>query len=253
MSNISPKALVESGAQIAEDVRIGPFSYVGPHVSIGRGCVIENNVTLTGRTTLGEGNHVFPMAAVGLSADGAEAEEAAVEIGDANALREHVTVFGGTRRPTRVGSANLLMIDSAVGAEAKVGDHCILANLTLIGAAAVMEDYTHTSGFTAIEDGVRVGSYTFILGYAEIDRDAPPFAMIQGAPYRVRGVNTHKLRQCGFGEADIRLLKEAFRELFNGQGQSPAPEALRRWSDRRDENPHLQRLLESFDDGEPNR
>ena len=43
--------------------------------------------------------------------------------------------------------------------------------------------------------------------------------MIQGSPYRVRGVNSHNLKACGFGESDIRELKRVFRDLFNSDGQ----------------------------------
>lgn len=245
MSEISPKAIVEPGAELADDVRVGPFSYVGPHVRIGAGCVIENNVSLTGHTTLGERNHVFPMAAIGASLDGPE-DRAVCRIGDANSFREHVTVYGGAETPTRVGADNLIMIDSTVGAGAEIGNHCVIANLTHIGPAARMEDYTHTSGFAAIEPGVTVGAYTFIVAYAGIDRDVPPYATVQGAPYRIRGVNTHKLRRCGFGDDDIRALKDAFRELFNGSCQGIDPDVLARWSEQTRGNARVRRLLDAL-------
>ena len=114
MQGISPHAIVEKGAKLAEGVRIGPFSYIGPKVRIGPGCIIENNVTIVGRTSLGERNHVFPMAAIGLCPDG-PADGGACVTGDANSFREHVTIYGGADGPTRIGTDNLLMIDCTIG------------------------------------------------------------------------------------------------------------------------------------------
>ncbi len=246
MPIISPHAIVEEGAELAEGVRVGSFSYIGPKVSIGPGCIIENNVTIVGATTLGELNHVFPMAAIGLSPDGCEGDGVCVT-GDANSFREHVTVYAGVDGPTRIGADNLFMIDCTVGAAATVGDHCIFANLTHIGAGAHVADYIHTSGVATIEDGVTVGAYTFIAGYAGIDRDVPPYAMVQGSPHRIRGVNTHKLKRCGFGDDDIRALKEAFRELFNGTGQPVRPEAIQRCRQASGAGACVGRLLEALE------
>lgn len=246
MSNISPQAIVERTAKVAADAVIGPFSYIGPHVRVGPGCVIGNNVTITGRTTLGEKTRVFPMAVIGAGPEGDEAAECV--LGKANTLREQVTIFGGAKQPTRIGNANLIMIHCVIGPGATLGDHGIIVNGTMIGAEAKIEDYLHTSAFATIGPGVSVGAYTFVAGYADVDRDAPPFAFVQGCPFRVRGVNTEGLKRCGFGEDDIRALKEAFREIFNGEGATPDEEALARLSDSA-ANPHVRRLVQVLQAG----
>lgn len=242
MSKISPHAIVEQGAKLAADVQVGPFSYIGPKVKIGPGCIIENNVTVIGQTQLGERNHVFPMAVIGAPTDTGAAGK--VAIGDANSIREHVTIYGGKSKPTTLGRDNLVMIDCQIGAGAVIGDHCIFANCTHIGAEARIEDYLHTSSFIAVEPGVRVGAYTFIAAFAGIDHDAPPFAMVQGFPFRVRSVNAHKLKRCGFDDKDIQALKEAFREIFNGD--DPNAQAVDEFAARGDLNPHVRHLVESL-------
>lgn len=218
MANISPHSVVEKGARIARNVVVGPFCYIGSGVKIGRGCVIENNVTIVGQTTLGDHNHIYPMAVIGETLDGNEDEGKCV-IGSANNLREHATIYAGSaKNPTRIGQNNLIMIACQIGPGTQVGDHGIFANCTHIAEQAIIEDYVRTSAFSLVDKGVRLGAYTFTAGYVQVDHDAPPFAMIQGSPYRVRGVNSHNLKQCGFGEEDIRSLKRAFRELFNNTG-----------------------------------
>ena len=131
------------------------------------------------------------------------------------------------------------------------GDHTILDNCSHICEGATVEEYVRTSRFTIIRRERTVGAYSFTAGYVEIDRDAPPYAMIHGAPFRVRGVNTRNLRRCGFDEEDIRSLKLAFRELFNGGGVDIDQEALRRFLGRSDMSPHLRRLAESVQHSRP--
>jgi UDP-N-acetylglucosamine acyltransferase len=250
MPRISPKALVEDGATLADDVVVGPFTYVGAEVTIGPGCVLENNVTVVGRTRLGSQNHLLAMSVVGVPVD-SPSPAGRCELGDVNVIREHVTVYAGGDRPTVLGTDNLVMIGSQVGPGAEVGDHGIFANLTQVGAGACVGDYVRTSGFALINERIRVGDYAFVSGHTEIDIDAPPFAMIQGNPYRVRGVNTHNLKRCGFGDDDIRALKSAFRELFNGGGRRHDASAYRRLLEAPDLNPHVRKLLQAVEARDP--
>lgn len=245
MPDISPHAIVDKGAQLAENVKVGAFSYIGPQVRIGASTVIENNVTITGCTEIGPRNRIFPMAVIGITANGSSGP-ACCHIGPANAIREHVTIYGGSEElPTRIGTDNLVMIGSIVGAGVQVADHCVLANLTLLEEGAELEDYVGTSSFTSVEKGCRVGAYSFLAGYSAVDRDAPPFAMLTGSPYRVRGVNSEKLRRCGFGDDDIRAIKAAFRELFNGTGTMDE-QALRRLADDEQCNSQVRRMAQGL-------
>ncbi len=244
MPDISPHAVVDPAAELADDVTVGAFSYVGPEVRIAAGCVIENNVTLLGRTALGQGTHVFPLAVIGSPPPGHDGPAECV-FGEANAVREHVTIHGGIDRPTALGNHSLVMIATQVGPGARIGDHGIFDNCTQIGAGATIEDYVRMSGFASVSDGVRVGAYSFVAGYAGVEEDAPPYAMLQGYPVRVRGANTRNLKACGFGDADIHALKTAFRELFNGKGAGVNHEAVQRLIERDDLNPHVRRLVEA--------
>lgn len=254
MPIISPHAIVESSAELAADVQVGPFCYIGPKVRIYRGCVIENNVTIVGRTVLGENCHVFPMSLIGAPAGdepvvaqfAARPTDGETIIGPSNSIREHVTIYAGLLQPTRLGSDNLIMIDCHVGEGATIGNHCIFANCTHLDRGAIIEDYIRTSGFAVVAPGVRVGAYTFIAGFTGIDRDSPPFAMVQGHPYRVRGVNTHNLKRCGFGDDDIQSLKDAFREIFNGNDEGYDEKVVHRLAAKTDLNPHVRRVIEAL-------
>jgi len=254
MSNISSKAIVSPEAQLAGDVVVGAFAYIGPEVKLDSGCVVGQSVSIVGKTTIAANTNILPMAVIGISPipETGDEQPCSCEIGSDNEIREHVTIYGGADKPTRIGNSNLIMIGSQVGSGAKIGNKGIFANFTQIGTDAIVENFVRTSGFTFIEPGVTVGEYSFTAGYVDIDHDAPPYAMLQGSPFRVRGVNTHNLKQCGFSETDIRALKNAFREIFNGKGFDPDTSAIRRVLDSPEVNQHVRRLIlavNCIDDG----
>jgi len=243
MPDISPLAVVETGAKLAEDVRIGPFSYIGEQAELAAGCVVDNSVTIAGKTSLGENSHVYPMAVIGAAGQG-QTDHGRCIIGEANTIREHATVYCGKGRTTRIGNNNLIMIGCVIGAGASIADHGIFDNCSHIGPGAKVGNYVRMSGFATVCPDKAVGDYAFVTGYASVDRDAPPYSRVQGSPIRVRGVNTTNLKRCGFEDEDIRAIKGAFRELFNGSGYMVDKDVVSRMLS--DPNPCVQRLAESL-------
>ena len=49
---IHPSAVIEPGAKIANDVIIGPFSYIGAEVILHSGVQIKSHVVVTGKPKL---------------------------------------------------------------------------------------------------------------------------------------------------------------------------------------------------------
>ena len=65
MTEIHSTAIVNPRAELAENVRIGPYCVIGEHVRIGRGTEIESHVVIEGHTQLGERNKIFPFVSIG--------------------------------------------------------------------------------------------------------------------------------------------------------------------------------------------
>ena len=230
MSVISPKAIVENPSGLAQDVQVGPFAYIGPEVLIEAGTEVCNNVTIIGRTRIGPRCRLFPGCVIGSRPAEPQAPPAgaapAVEctLGAGNFVREHVCIEAGLDASgggTLIGENNLLMVGCCVCA-----GQGIFANFTRVGRQARIEKYVRTSGLTHIADYATVGAYTFTTGYAGIDRDAPPYAIVQGLPFRVRSVNSENLRRCGFEAKAIETLKKAFRLIFADWESQPPPGLL---------------------------
>ena len=106
---IHPLSVVDARAKLHDGVKIGPFAVVGPNVEIGEDSEIGASANVSGWTTLGRENRVFPHACIGFEPQDLkfEGEESTLEIGDRNVIREFCTFNLGTEfggGTTRVGS-----------------------------------------------------------------------------------------------------------------------------------------------------
>src|SRR3546814_3346707 len=93
-----PLAVVEDGAVIGENVVVGPFSRIGPKVVLKDGVEIHSNTVVTGRTEVGKGTRIFPMAVIGGDPQSVHhaGEETTLSIGEHCTMREGVTMNTGT-------------------------------------------------------------------------------------------------------------------------------------------------------------
>ena len=134
---IHPLAVVETGAKVADGVKIGPFSYIGSQVTLNSGVEIKSHVVVTGSTEIGQETIVYPFSVIGeipqdLKFDG---EKTSLVIGKRNQIREHVTINTGTMGGgglTSVGNDCLFMTGSHVAHDAKINDNVIIANCGLL-------------------------------------------------------------------------------------------------------------------------
>jgi len=227
MARISPKAVVMNPAGLAESVSVGPFTYIGEEVVIEEDTIIDGNVTITGQTHIGKSCRLLPGCIVGCDNPDNPNGNGKCTIADNNTIREHVIIEGGSDgRGTNIGENNLLMVGCYVGHDADLTGEGIFANFTRIGHHARIEKFVRTSGFTTIDPYVTVGAYGFTTGYSRIDHDTPPYAIVQGNPLRIRGVNKENLKRCGFSHQSIDTLKKVFRIIFNDSVGLPDPTRL---------------------------
>ena len=62
---IHPTALVEDGAKLGNNVKIGPFCHISSEAEIGDGCHLMSHVVVMGATSLGANSVVYPHAVLG--------------------------------------------------------------------------------------------------------------------------------------------------------------------------------------------
>ena len=97
-ARIHPMAVVEDGATIGENVVVGPFCTIGKDVVLKDDVEVISNAVVSGKTEIGKGCRIFPMAVIGgLSQSLHEAgEDSTLTIGDNCTIRESVTMNVGT-------------------------------------------------------------------------------------------------------------------------------------------------------------
>ncbi|MFQ5956467.1 MAG: acyl-ACP--UDP-N-acetylglucosamine O-acyltransferase [Candidatus Brocadiales bacterium] len=217
--NIHPTAQVNPNAELGEDVEIGAFSLIDAYAKIGAGTIIKNNVTITGHTSIGEENKVYPGASLGEEPQDLKhkGENTRLEMGDRNVVRECVTINTGTAVGgglTKVGSDNLFMACSHVAHDCEIENGVLLANNVLLGGHVKIESYAKLMGLVGVQPFATIGQYAYVGGLTRIVQDVPPFMLVEGNPSRVRQVNVVGLERSGFSSEQIESIREAFQKIF---------------------------------------
>jgi len=215
---IHPTAIIEEGAQVADNVRIGAYSVIGAQVRIGEGTEIASHTLIEGITTIGRNNRIFSHAVLGSIPQDLKyhGEEVRLEIGDGNTIREFTLINPGTEGGggvTRIGNENLLMGYVHVAHDVIIGDHCILANAATLAGHVELGNYVVIGGMTPIHQFVTVGDYAMVAGASALSQDIPPYCLAEGNRAVVRGLNLTGLRR-RLDRMDIDAIKRAYRELF---------------------------------------
>jgi UDP-N-acetylglucosamine acyltransferase len=233
MPEIHQFAVIDSQAELAEDVVVGPFCVVGPGVKIGSGTILENNVTICANVTIGENNHFHPGVVIGgepqdLSYKGTETQTI---IGDNNVLREGVTVNRASEKEdgiTSLGDDCYIMACGHVAHDCKVGNHVVMANATLLGGHVHVHDHANLSGGVAVHHFTTIGSYSFVCGLSRVIHDVPPYMLADGSPARPRCINIVSLKRNNFKREQISALADAHRLMYRAKvGMEHARQILR--------------------------
>jgi UDP-N-acetylglucosamine acyltransferase len=237
---------VDPAAKLAGDVVVGPFCVIGPKVTIGAGTRLDSHVIIEGRTTIGEGNRIFPRVSLGQEPQDMKfkGEDAQLIIGDRNDIRENVTMHIGTDNgggKTVVGSNNFIMIAAHIAHDCIIGDGCVISNNVMLAGHIIVQDYAVLAGAAGVSHYVTIGRYAFIGGISGVVHDCPPFMICDEHPARVRGVNHIGLTRHGFTDEQIEHLRQAYRALFkreSGTQDAAIVDLLARYPD----DPHIAEL-----------
>jgi UDP-N-acetylglucosamine acyltransferase len=214
---VHPTAVVSAEAELAAGVEVGPYAVIEGRVRLGPGCVVRPYALLCGPLTMGQGNIMHAGAILGEQPQHLKYhdEPTALEIGDGNIFREHVTIHRGTTHSwvTRIGSHNLFMVNSHVAHDCRVGNRCIFANGAMLGGHCTLEDNVFLSGNAAVHQFTRIGRLALLSGCSATTKDIPPFVIQQNID-TVVGVNVIGMRRAGLGHGQIDAVRQAFRILF---------------------------------------
>lgn len=215
---ISPLAQIESGAVLADDVKVGPFAVIEAGAVIGPGCELAAHAIVRSSARLAARVRVDSFAVVGgdpqdLTFDRAQAT--LTQIGEGTILREHVTVHRGTAASgqTQVGANCLLMAGAHVAHDCRLEEGVILANGCMLGGHVEVGQGAFISGGVAVHQWCRVGAGSMTSGNAVITGDVPPQALAYGRD-TLAGLNLIGLRRRAVVAEAIAELKQALRQVY---------------------------------------
>ena len=246
---IHPTAIVHPQAQLHPTVRVAPYAIIGAKVSIGAHTTVGSHAVIDGLTSIGEDNQIFPGAAIGLEPQDLKYQGAnsKVIIGDRNKIREYVTINKATNvgEATIIGNDNLLMAYSHVAHNCVIGNEVIIANNVAMAGHVTIESQAVISGLLGIHQFVHIGRMAMVGGMSRINRDVPPYLLVEGNPARVRSLNLVGLKRKGFNTEAIKQLKKAFRILY--RDNLPLNKAIAQLELISDSEPiqHLKHFLEA--------
>jgi UDP-N-acetylglucosamine acyltransferase len=216
--SIHPLSIVDPQARIADDVTIGPFCWVGPHVTLETGVVLDSHVRIEGHTTLGRGVRVHAGAVLGGPPQDLKFRGVVsyLTVGEHTVIRECATANVPTDEgaTTQIGAHCLIMAYAHVAHNTIVGDRAILANGVQLAGYVTVEEYAIVGGLVPVHQFVRIGAHSMIGGGCRVPQDIAPYTRAAGYPLRPIGLNLVGLERRGFPAETIKGLKTAYRLMF---------------------------------------
>jgi len=219
---IHAQAIVDPGAQLADDVEIGPFAVIGPDVELGSGTRVGSHTLVSGPTRIGRGNRIFSFCSIGEQPQDLKyaGEPTRLEIGDGNTIREYATMNRGTvggGGVTRVGNDNLFMAYTHLAHDCIVGNHTVFSNAASLAGHVEVGDWVILGGFTSVHQFTHIGEHGFAGLGTVITRDVPPFVTVAGNHARPYGINKNGLKRRDFTPEAIRALHRAYMVLVKAR------------------------------------
>ncbi|PHV13120.1 acyl-ACP--UDP-N-acetylglucosamine O-acyltransferase [Chitinimonas sp. BJB300] len=249
MSRIHASAVVHPGAQLADDVEVGPFSVIGEHVEIGAGSRVGPHCVIEGHTRIGRDNVFHGSAYIGCEPQDKkyQREPTRLVIGDGNRIYQFVTVATGTVQDegiTSLGDDNWIMAYVHIAHDCRIGSHTILANNATVAGHVHIGDHVFLGGFTTIHQFCKIGIHAMTAFTAAVAQDIPPYVTAAGNRATPAGINSEGLRRRGFSNEQILEIKRAYKLLY--RQNMPLEEAIAAITARAAEHPELQAFVDFF-------
>jgi UDP-N-acetylglucosamine acyltransferase len=245
---IHPSAVIDSSAQLAADVEVGPYAIIGKQVTIGSGTKIGPHAVIGDWTTIGEHNQIFHQSSVGAAPQDLKyrGEETWTRIGDKNIIREFATIHRGTvtgHGETVIGNSNLFMAYSHVAHDCRIGNGVVMANVATLAGHVTVEDNVILGGLVAVHQFSTIGAYVMIGGGTMIGLDIIPYTIATPGKRdaKLRGLNLIGLKRRGFSDEAISNLKKAYKTLF--MAGLKLPDAIARIKSEISASPEVDYLL----------
>jgi UDP-N-acetylglucosamine acyltransferase len=222
MTIVHPSAVISPRARIGDNCFIGPYSIINDEVVLGDRVRLESHCVIDGRTTIGDGTHVYPFVSIGLASQDLKykGEPSETRVGRRNRIREFVTIHRGTERGgmlTETGDDCLIMAQAHIAHDCLLGDKVIMANGATLAGHVLVEEGANIGAYSGVHQFCRVGREAYIGGYSVVVKDALPYALTVGNHARCYGLNTTGMKRRKHAPQTTKALHHAFHLLLSAK------------------------------------
>jgi UDP-3-O-[3-hydroxymyristoyl] glucosamine N-acyltransferase len=208
-TDIHATAVIGEGAEIGENVQIGPYCVIGAGATVGEGsilgshCILEDgasagpNCLLHPRVTIGArcivGARAVIHSGVVIGADGFRFEMiegrptkmpqvGIVRIGDDVEIGANTAIDRASFTETTIGDRTKIDNLVQIGHNCEIGSDCILVGQSGMGGSTKLGRGVVMGGQAGINDNVNVGDGVRIAGQSGLGKNAPPLSAWAGSP-----------------------------------------------------------------------
>lgn len=222
MIYIDKTAKIIEPVMLDRSIHIGPYSIIGPNVTIGKNTWIDSHVIIKGVCSIGNNNKFFKFSNIGDEPQYIDntCHESKLIIGHDNVFREGVSIHKGTSKnngATIIGNKNYFMVNSHVAHDCLIGNNIIFSNNVSVAGHVIIDDFVNLSGFVGVHQYVYMGMHSFAAGGSIIYKDVLPFTLVAGYPAKTKKLNLIGLKRHNFGKDDIIDLKKIYKLIFKSK------------------------------------
>lgn len=244
--NIHPTAIIESGAELGDNVTVEAYAIVKKHVVLEEGVTIKSHAYIDGYTRIGKNSTIWPSASIGTKTQDLKykGDKTFLFIGENCEIREFATINSSTVEGTsvRVGNNCLIMIGCHIAHDCEIGNHVIMSNNAILAGHVTVEDYAIIGGMTPIHQFTRIGAHAMVGGLSRVTHDVPPFTVGGGIPFSLGGLNRVGMKRRGFSFEVRCALAKAYHYLY--RSALPLPLALEMIENEVDSFPEVNHLIQ---------
>lgn len=178
-AEIGEGSLVQPGAFVGNNVKIGKNCLIHANVSIYDNCIIGDNVTIHSGTVLGGDAFYYKKRPEGydkLISGGRVVIKDNVDIG------ANCTIDKGVTGDTTIGKGTKLDNLIQVGHDTVIGENCLIASQVGIAGAVVIEDDVTIWGQAGFRSGIVVKKGGVVMGQAGITKSTKENTVYSGNP-----------------------------------------------------------------------
>jgi len=197
---IHSTAIIGPNVQIADNVKIGPFSILCGNISIKKNTIIHANVI------------------IGTPAQHTEMDKplGKIEIGENCKIREFTTIGSSIfeNGKTIIGNNCYIMSYCHIAHDVKIEDNVVLINNVNLGGHVYVGKNAFLMANCASHQFCKIGDYCGLAPYSAIRQDIPPYCTFSGLPAKFYGLNRLALKRANFSQNNINALKHVTKLFY---------------------------------------